>query len=557
VRLADGSYPAMAGFTSLFGKKGGHPPIDATKKINETTTTTTAAETSSSSTSSESESAGCPVKKNDGASSSRSWNIFKRGGPGPGSDGLKEDSTTVDGNDGSTSSASSSSTLTTTTTTRRQQQYDVYSRPLPMDPTNNMPLANPIAAARNSLPSPDQSTPLPTERVSSTIPKGGAGDSGATWTYPSPQMFYNALSRKGKLGDTKEEDLVSVVAIHNCMNEGTWERILQWEKVLHDDGSGNDDGSDASKTNAVPKTSLTKFLGRPTDLSPKAYFKHYFLNHPLPFDRHDWTVTRANADGSSSDVRYVIDYYHDETQANEEEGSGMPDMRAGIGPSEGSALRSLLVDVRPAADGVGELWGRLVSMPLARRGCRSMLECVLFKGEGSGRRSEFEPLPLAPSEGLKTNVEDSIKVWDNIQKSAAAKSEKEVEKEEATTETTTAAPAAISKTEAAEVASSFSKILSSCRDRKADLQSCDSDEECKRAFMGMTVCAGQFMCPLQHSSLMASLENHSGEANDEMVEAKIDTAFQVLGECVANYDKRAKDAREQFPEVFDEALKKG
>jgi cytochrome c heme-lyase len=50
-------------------------------------------------------------------------------------------------------------------------------------------------------------------------------------------MFYNALVRKGKLDpETKEEDMTSVVAIHNCMNEGTWKRILQWEKVLSGGG---------------------------------------------------------------------------------------------------------------------------------------------------------------------------------------------------------------------------------------------------------------------------------------------------------------------------------
>jgi hypothetical protein len=68
-----------------------------------------------------------------------------------------------------------------------------------------MPLPNPDNLARNSLPSKEQSKRLPTERVQSTIPKGGT--EGETWTYPSPQMFWNSLARKGKLGDTKEEDM--------------------------------------------------------------------------------------------------------------------------------------------------------------------------------------------------------------------------------------------------------------------------------------------------------------------------------------------------------------
>ena len=45
-------------------------------------------------------------------------------------------------------------------------------------------------------------------------------------------MFWNSLARKGKLGDTKEEDMETVVAIHNNMNEGTWAKVLEWEEVI-------------------------------------------------------------------------------------------------------------------------------------------------------------------------------------------------------------------------------------------------------------------------------------------------------------------------------------
>lgn len=51
-----------------------------------------------------------------------------------------------------------------------------------LDPKNNMPLE------ANQQPCPGQRKPLSTERVQSTIPKGGTD---ATWLYPSPQMFFN------------------------------------------------------------------------------------------------------------------------------------------------------------------------------------------------------------------------------------------------------------------------------------------------------------------------------------------------------------------------------
>ena len=89
----------------------------------------------------------------------------------------------------------------------KHQQYNVYSQPI--DPKNQMP------AVANHLPSPFQTTDLLTERIQSNIPKGGA-DEGTMWMYPSPQMFYNALTRKQKLGTTEELDVESVMALQ-CM----------------------------------------------------------------------------------------------------------------------------------------------------------------------------------------------------------------------------------------------------------------------------------------------------------------------------------------------------
>ena len=216
-----------------------------------------------------------------------------------------------------------------------------------------------------------------------------------------------------------------------------------------------------------------------------------------------------------------------------------------------------------------------------------MLECLLFKGHGSGNKSEFEPLPLSPSDSLKQSLGESKQVWEDIQKDAAMKKGVGAKDDEAcasdSLEGNDTAPKKvddvasaaehgrksidqisqvedeeqITKMEAAQLANTFSNILTSCQESKLALQTCSTDEECRQAFMGMTVCAGQYMCPLQHSSFLNSLEGHDSAENEEMSEAKINMAFEVLGECVANYDKRASVAKRQFPEVFDEVLKKG
>lgn len=360
-------------------------------------------------------------------------------------------------------------------------EYNVYSQPI--DPTNNMP------STANQLPAPSQSKPLSTERVVSHIPKGGTSDQQSTWTYPSPQMFYNALARKGKLGDTDETDIDNVVAMHNNMNEKTWRKICEWENVI-----GN--------STTTPR--LLKFTGRPTDLSPKAAWKHYMLGHPLPYDRHDWTILRE--DGTT--VRYVIDYYYDESRASDEASSALPDL------TDHAATPSLLVDVRPALDAPTLAWNRAVTMPLARR---------IFKA------SDFEPLPLWPSTDMKSQVKESVQVWQSIQ--AAAKG--------------TAADGSdmqLTPEQAQQLAASFAQIRQTCRQASAAVDACGSESDCAKASLGLTMCMGQIVCGLQHKTLVETL---SGDEEDKM-----EAAMQRLSECVALQSRRHAEAKEQHPKLF-------
>eukprot|EP00300_Choanocystis_sp_HF-7_P027518 c32652_g1_i1.p1 GENE.c32652_g1_i1~~c32652_g1_i1.p1 ORF type:complete len:222 (+),score=25.21 c32652_g1_i1:27-668(+) len=179
-----------------------------------------------------------------------------------------------------------------------------------LDPRNMMP-------APNQLPHPEQTQPLSLNREKSSIPKS---DKSEHWVYPSPQMFYNALKRKGKGADVTEETMESVVAVHNRMNEKTWRCLLEWED-LH------------SKECDQPR--LVSFRGRPDELSPKARLLTFFKLRPMPFDRHDWIIDRAGRQ-----VRYVIDYYYDESSGK-------------------TGLDAIDLDVRPALDSPTSLYDRV------------------------------------------------------------------------------------------------------------------------------------------------------------------------------------------------------
>lgn len=181
-----------------------------------------------------------------------------------------------------------------------------------VDPTNHMP-------PPNQLPSPGQPFELSTERQKSSIPKATA--EGENWVYPSEQMFWNAMLRKGwkwRDEDIAPEDMNNIIKIHNRNNEDAWQEVLKWE-ALHGDECRE------------PK--LKSFGGKAKDFSPRALFRHKVLGYDLPFDRHDWIVDR-----NGKEVRYIIDYYD--------------------GGEVAKDYRFTILDVRPAFDSVEAWWDR-------------------------------------------------------------------------------------------------------------------------------------------------------------------------------------------------------
>ncbi|XP_005105941.1 cytochrome c-type heme lyase [Aplysia californica] len=148
--------------------------------------------------------------------------------------------------------------------------------------------ADNMMPAPNQRPSPDQPFSLSTDRIKSSIPKANSDE---TWVYPSPQMFWNAMLRKGwrwKDAEIEQKDMDHIINIHNANNELAWREVLKWE-ALHSDEC------------MEPK--LKRFSGFATKFSPRARIRSW-LGYELPFDRHDWVVDR-----NGKEVRYIIDYY--------------------------------------------------------------------------------------------------------------------------------------------------------------------------------------------------------------------------------------------------------
>lgn len=182
-----------------------------------------------------------------------------------------------------------------------------------IDPANMMP-------PPNQMPAPDQPFPLNIAREESKIPRAGTDKN---WVYPSEQMFWNAMLRKGwrwKDDDLAPGDMSNIIKIHNQNNEQAWQEILKWE-ALH-----------AKECPCGP--SLVRFGGKSKQYSPRARFRHW-MGYELPFDRHDWIVNRCG-----QEVRYVIDYYDG-------------------GEVDKETYQFTILDVRPAFDSLGAVWDRM------------------------------------------------------------------------------------------------------------------------------------------------------------------------------------------------------
>ncbi|KAI8899981.1 cytochrome c/c1 heme-lyase [Globomyces pollinis-pini] len=176
-----------------------------------------------------------------------------------------------------------------------------------INPHNMMPV-------ESQLYTDEASKILSKDRMISGIQK--SSNTTEKWEYPSPLQFYNALKRKGK--DAPAESIETMVDIHNFLNEGSWQEILQWERKYHCD---------------CQDIGLLKFQGKPTELSPKAWFYTTFYGADKPFDRHDWTIDRCG-----QTQRYIIDYY---------------------GGTDSDNAASFNVDVRPALDNPQAIYDRL------------------------------------------------------------------------------------------------------------------------------------------------------------------------------------------------------
>ena len=104
----------------------------------------------------------------------------------------------------------------------------------------------------------------------------------------------------------------------------------------------------------------------------------------VPFDRHDWTIDRCG-----TPVRYIIDYYHDEDNKDEE---SVPHLRSS------TDIKSITMVTRPAMDSISSIFDR-IRMPFFKQ----------FGWDSESRLNQD-----APVEKVTTKIE-SEKVYETVQ----------------------------------------------------------------------------------------------------------------------------------------------
>lgn len=264
------------------------------------------------------------------------------------------------------------------------------------------------------------------------------------------------MVRKDKTEGVSEKDMDTVIAIHNNMNENTWQQVVEWEMLIND----------PEKVEPGRESKLLKFCGRPDELSPKARLKMLF-GHPAPFDRHDWTIDRGG-----KEVRYIIDYYHDESAVQRD--------KTPKHMTDPASMQSIKVDVRPALDSPASIFARVVLMPFMQM-------------RGS---TNYNPPPFfAPKVMLKAEegkVQRINQDWAEIAKKCAAK--------------------------------------------KDALTTCKSEEECRAASVALQVCTASVVCPSVAAAFLECTTGNDGGKKKDVDMAKAGAAFSAVVQCLELFE---------------------
>ncbi len=253
---------------------------------------------------------------------------------------------------------------------------------------------------------------------------------------------------------------------------------------------------------------LLRFMGRPENLTPLARLKMFFLGYDKPFDRHDWIVIRND----DTQVRYVIDYYFDETKSEQDK---VPQLH------DAYSIQSISMVARPAIDTFESVVDR-IKFPIlgflgqikTKQALRADTTSLGKEDEGEKKRSMTNYAYHAEDHDVKerTDVKNPLNHVLSVPN----------------------------------VEATFKQLQAQCRHCFLDVKKCNDDmmmEEdnnttttlkCTQAATALQLCMAKLLCKPEAVHFSAAVA--SGD------EAKVDAAYTAMSVCIENFEERARGA---------------
>lgn len=182
-------------------------------------------------------------------------------------------------------------------------------------------------------------------------------------------------------------------------------------------------------------------------------------------------------------MRYIIDYYDVEREHGRD--------RLPTAMHEEGAVKSIDFDVRPAGDSAGDLADRLKAA--VGIGSAGLLGVTAQSAAAQAAAPEPAAASAAPLVGAGTSAADMAEI-----------------------------------------------VRTSCADRMAALQACDSDASCAVAHIALMTCIGQQVCPKE----ARDFEAMKGAVSSEAKESEAAKRFEAMQGCVERWGQQAQLTRE-------------
>lgn len=207
-------------------------------------------------------------------------------------------------------------------------------------------------------------------------------------------------------------------------------------------------------------------------------------------------------------MRYVIDYYHNE--------SGVSEDQTPRHLKDATSIRSINVDVRPAIDSVDSLLDRILRMPI----------------EQMKNNTEYNPPPFLASKDMGT-APPFTKFREPKRPEVAA----------------TPFPA-LSTDEINEI---LRKIETECKAEKDNLALCTNEESCGAAAVALQRCSAKMICPSvvkEFDDLVKKMgtEKEGADSEGGVTEEDLTRSFNAMTGCLENFSLACFSAKDETEE---------